>query len=176
MNLQMNPAQKISHLDLFLEKKAGIWDRVVQQGRRYELTPHATLGDHMVYHTRNHALDSLTAGIGTGVGTGVVNALFNGLGGAAAFAHNALVVDPRRKRLFESVVRTDPVVLDALHRNPDASRTLSEAYETMCRFAPSLALDVNAVRSFLREAVIGGAGGVNYATIKTLIETERGLH
>jgi hypothetical protein len=87
----------------------------------------------------------------------------------------SLIVDPKRKQMFESVLRSDPVVHDALTRNPEAAKTLGEAYQTMVRFAPSLSLDVNAVRSFLREAVMGGSGGVNYATIKTLIETEKGL-
>ena len=158
MNLQMNPMQKTSHLDLFLEKKAAASARVS-----------------LPSSIRGHMHDSFTSGVGQGIGGGIAKAILGTLSGGYHAIHDALIVDPKRKALFESVVRTDPVIHDAVTRTPNADKTLAEAFQTMVRFAPSLSLDVNAVRSFLREAVIGGAAGVNYATIKTLIETEKGL-
>ena len=119
--------------------------------------------------------DSFAGGVGQGIGGGIAQAILGVLGDGYQSVHDALIVDPQRKRLFESIVRTDPVIHDAVTRTPHADKTLAEAFQTMVRFAPSLSSDVNAVRSFLREAVIGGAAGVNYATIKTLIETEKGL-
>lgn len=159
MNLQMTPERgfsKLSHssLDLFLTKKAAA---------REQLLP----------AIRGQTFTSFTEGVGKGVGGGVANAILGALGGTLGSAYDSLIVDPRRKRLFESIVRSDPVVSDAVSRNPHATKTLVEAFQTMVRFAPSLSLDVNAVRSFLREAVVGGAAGVNYATIKSLIETEK---
>ncbi len=160
MNLQMNPdMSKISSmasLDVFLEKKAAV---------REKLMP--AIGGSI--HT------SFTEGVGKGVGGGIAQAILGAIGGGIGFVHNSLIVDPKRKRLFESIVRTDPVIHDALTRSPHAQQTLGEAFETMVRFAPSLSLDLNAVRSFLREAVVGGSAGVNYATIKQLIETEKAL-
>jgi hypothetical protein len=41
----------------------------------------------------------------------------------------------------------------------------------MIRFAPVLSTDKNAVRSYLREAVMSGAGP-NYSTIKSLADAE----
>lgn len=48
---------------------------------------------------------------------------------------------------------------------------IEEAFSTMQRFAPTLATDPSAVKSFLREAATSGAG-VNYNTIKLLAEAE----
>ena len=157
MNRQMNPTTKMSSLlGSFLEKKAAAYS-------------------HMMPAIRGHMHESFTGGLGQGIGKSVADAILGVMGGAVGGVHQSLIVDPKRKQMFESVLRSDPVVHDALTRNPEAAKTLGEAYQTMVRFAPSLSLDVNAVRSFLREAVMGGSGGVNYATIKTLIETEKGL-
>lgn len=171
MNLQMNPMHKLSHLEAFLEKKAAARSRMPSTPQ----TPPKTLGN---LHTSigGHLHDSFAGGVGQGIGGGIANAIIGVLGGGFQSLHNSLIVDPKRKALFESVIRSDPVIHDAITRMPDADKTLAEAFQTMVRFAPSLSLDVNAVRSFLREAVVGGAAGVNYATIKTLIETEKGLH
>lgn len=168
MNLQMSPTQtKMSGLDRFLEKKAAARARIAPSGAKSFGSLPSSIGGHM------H--DSFAGGLGQGIGGGIAKAILGVLGGGFSSIHDSLIVDPQRKRLFESVVRTDPVVQDAMTRNPNAEKTLVEAFQTMVRFAPSLSLDVNAVRSFLREAVVGGAVGVNYATIKTLIETEKGL-
>ena len=48
------------------------------------------------------------------------------------------------------------------------------AFETMKRFAPNLATDPNAVRSFLRESATWGEGP-SYATIKNLTDAERSV-
>lgn len=188
MNLQMNPVQKQSSLDSFLEKKAtasyqmhhgpipGATPSVDELVRDMRTKLDAGLHPSLIKPTlATRALSSMIDGLGAGIGQGLVSHLFSGLSGGIDMLKNSLIVDPQRKRLFESVCRTDPVIHDALTRTPRAAQTLAEAYQTMTRFAPSLSMDVNAVRSFLREAVVGGSAGVNYATIKTLIETERGL-
>jgi hypothetical protein len=161
MNLQMNPGRgfdKLS-LDQFLRKK---------EAARMGMLSRLGQGD-IAQGARGHFVE----GLGKGIGGGIADAILGMVGGGIGSVYDSLIVDPQRKRLFESIVRSDPVVHDALSRNPHANRTLAEAYQTMVRFAPSLSLDVNAVRSFLREAVVGGASGVNYATIKSLIETEK---
>lgn len=53
-------------------------------------------------------------------------------------------------------------------------RVLMEAYHTMTRFAPTLSTDKNAVRSFLRQAVMSGTGA-DYSTIKHLADSERAV-
>jgi len=62
---------------------------------------------------------------------------------------------------------------DAVLSNAD-DKVLMEAYHTMSRFAPVLSTDKNAVRSFLRQAVMSG-NGADYSTIKHLADSERAV-
>lgn len=116
----------------------------------------------------------LAEGVGKGLGGLAAGILGAGVGKGVDLLRDRFLLEPKRKELFERLLKSDPVLSDAVHRNPDAKGLLLEAYGTMTRFAPSLALDVNAVRSFLREAVLGGSG-VNYATVKNLVDTERSI-
>lgn len=52
---------------------------------------------------------------------------------------------------------------------------LTDAYHTMVRFAPTLATDKNAVKTFLREAVLMGTGP-NVVSIKQLADAERAVN
>lgn len=113
-------------------------------------------------------------GLGGGLGAGVVGLLAHALGAHWDNTKRVMLDDPRRKALLEQIIRTDSVLRDALERHPDTKPMLLEAYGTMVKFAPTLSMDINAVRSFLREAILSGAG-VNYATIKNLVDTERSI-
>ena len=117
---------------------------------------------------------ALLTGLIGGASTGLVNLLGKTLGDSASRIKNTLFQEPRRKALLESLFKSDPVIKDALARHPDSQGMLLESYGTMTKFAPTLSMDINAVRSFLREAVLGGAG-VNYATIKNLVDTEKAV-
>lgn len=110
-----------------------------------------------------------------GVGQELAKMVMHGAGRAFGAARDAFSTNPARKQLLEKLLASDPVLSDAVRRNPATLEQLMEAYQTMLRYAPSLTVDANAVRSFLREVVLGG-GHVNYATIKNLIETEKSLH
>lgn len=71
-----------------------------------------------------------------------------------------------RQNMFEQLQQEDDVLAQA------EPQQLQEAYHTMVRFAPTLATDKNAVRSFLRESVLYGTGP-NVITIKQLADAER---
>ena len=73
-----------------------------------------------------------------------------------------------REAIIGELKRTDSVLAGA-----DDS-TLMEAYHTMTRFAPVLSTDKNAVRSFLRQAVMSGSGP-DYMSIKLLADSERAV-
>jgi hypothetical protein len=73
-----------------------------------------------------------------------------------------------REAIIGDLKRTDSVLAGA-----DDS-TLMEAYHTMTRFAPVLSTDKNAVRSFLRQAVMSGSGP-DYMSIKLLADSERAV-
>jgi hypothetical protein len=73
-----------------------------------------------------------------------------------------------REAVLGELKRTDPVLANA------DDKTLMEAYHTMTRFAPVLSTDKNAVRSFLRQAVMSGSGP-DFHSIKLLADSERAV-
>jgi hypothetical protein len=73
-----------------------------------------------------------------------------------------------REAIVGKLKKTDSVLAGA----DDA--TLMGAYHSMTRFAPVLSTDENAVRSFLRQAVMTGAGP-DYMSIKLLADAERAV-
>jgi hypothetical protein len=74
-----------------------------------------------------------------------------------------------QRGVFNLLQQDDDVLAQA---DPQA---LQEAYHTMVRFAPTLATDKNAVKTFLRESVLYGTGP-NHVAIKQLAETERAVN
>ena len=120
-------------------------------------------------------MEGFTGGISGGIGKALAETAFSALGKGIGMLKDYFITDPKRQALLESLMKTDPIIHDAVSRDPKAKEMLLEAYGTMCRFAPTLSTDINAARSFLRETVLGGSG-VNYAIIKSLIETEKALH
>lgn len=184
MNLEADPMRGFSKLsiDSFLEKKAAGYSKSWAHEQfgvrpdRMRAAWRAQTAPAISRSVRENLVSSIGEGIGGGIGSGIAGAVMGSIGKGLSALHEMLIIDPKRKQLFESIMRSDPIIADAVERNHDAAKTLVEAYTTMVRFAPGLSLDVNAVRSFLREAVIGGTAGVNYATIKSLIETEKALH
>jgi hypothetical protein len=73
-----------------------------------------------------------------------------------------------RHAILGDLKRTDPVLASA------DDKVLMEAYHTMARFAPVLSTDKNAVRSFLRQAVMSGSGP-DYMSIKLIADSERSV-
>jgi len=73
-----------------------------------------------------------------------------------------------REAIIGDLKRSDSVLANA------DDKTLMEAYHTMARFAPVLSTDKNAVRSFLRQAVMAGSGP-DFMSIKLLADSERAV-
>lgn len=73
-----------------------------------------------------------------------------------------------RSAILGELRREDPVLAGA------DDRVLMESYHTMTRFAPTLSTDKNAVRSFLRQAVMSGSGP-DFMSIKHLADSERAV-
>jgi hypothetical protein len=150
MTAYHDPSQEVlASLDEFLEKKA------------------AAAAPFSVGQEVTKGLISSGVGLLTGMLAGTLGHSLSNMG-------NTLFKEPKRKALLDSLFKSDPVIKDALARHPDSQTMLLEAYGTMVKFAPHLSLDINATRSFLREAVLGGSG-VNYATIKNLVDTEKSI-
>jgi len=72
-------------------------------------------------------------------------------------------------QVFADVSKSDELLATA------DKKSLQNSFNTMQRFAPTLATDPNAVRAFLREAATTGSG-VNYNTIKLLADAERAVN
>lgn len=73
-----------------------------------------------------------------------------------------------REAIIGDLKKTDSVLANA------DDTTLMEAYHTMTRFAPVLSTDKNAVRSFLRQAVMSGSGP-DFMSIKLISDAEHSV-
>lgn len=170
MQARQNPERDVTaSLDTFLEKRAAR-SSATSYLSSSKTTSYA--GDVI------HGLQTSGRGIGGDLAKGFAVAAGHGIAGLAGAAidlgKDLLVTQPRRRQVFESVLRQDQVIADFIRRGEENLALLTDAYATLCRFAPSLATDANVVRSYLREVALGG-GGVNYVTVKSLIETEKSL-
>lgn len=108
---------------------------------------------------------SFAKAVGSEVGQSTVG-LFGDMLSKGLSSISAIPRNMARENMFEELQQQDDVLSQA---DPAA---LQEAYHTMVRFAPTLATDKNAVRSFLRESVLYGAGP-NVITIKQLADAEQ---
>ena len=103
--------------------------------------------------------------VGSETGKQVVGLASDLISKALHGAEETFSLTPARQSIFNKLREQDPI----LARADDA--TLSSAFDTMARFAPTLSTDANAVRSFLREAITTG-GGPSYLTIRSLADAE----
>lgn len=106
-----------------------------------------------------------------GISKGVADAgasLLKDVASKAVTAVGAAGQRAARAAILDSLKQEDPI----LSQHDD--QALMEAYHTMVRFAPTLSTDKNAVRSFLRQAVMSGSGP-DYASIKLLADTEHAV-
>ena len=78
-----------------------------------------------------------------------------------------LNLEPSHKSVLKTVLK------DEVISNADEAM-ITSAFETMKRFAPNLAADENATRSFLREHAIYGTGP-SYASLKNLADAEQAV-
>jgi len=114
------------------------------------------------------AAESFATSVGKQVGIGSI-ALLGDMISKAVHVPAELMAGKERQSIFDLLRKEDDVIARA-----DKSQ-LAEAYHTMARFAPTLATDKNAVKTFLRESVLYGAGP-NPMAIKQLAEAEEAVN
>ncbi len=73
---------------------------------------------------------------------------------------------PKQRQTFDHVMGSDPELHGA-----DRGK-LEEAFGSLKRFGPSMAMDRNATRTFLRQAMMSG-GNLDFATLRMLSEIEK---
>ena len=114
------------------------------------------------------AAKSFATETGKQVARGTVNLFADMLSKAVALPTNA--IQSRAQKGIFNILQTEDDVLS--QADP---QQLQETYHTMVRFAPTLATDKNAVRTFLRESVLYGTGP-NHVAIKQLAEAEHAVN
>lgn len=107
------------------------------------------------------------AAFGKELGTMGAN-LLRDIASKAQSAVGSIGENAARKAIIDQIKKEDPVLAQA------EDKTLMEAYHTMVRFAPTLSTDKNAVKNFLRHAVMSGSGP-DFIAIKLLADTERAV-
>lgn len=112
--------------------------------------------------------DSYAKSVGKELGKKTVGLLGDVLSKAIQ-APSELFGSRARAGVFEMLKKEDDVISQA---DP---QQLAESYHTMVRFAPTLATDKNAVKTFLRESTLYGTGP-NFMSIKQLAEAERAIN
>lgn len=113
------------------------------------------------------AAEQFAKSVGNEVGKSSVG-LLGDLLSKAITAPAKVLAGRERQSIFDILQQEDDVIGRA------DKQQLAEAYHTMARFAPTLATDKNAVKTFLRESVLYGTGP-NPMGIKQLAEAERAV-
>lgn len=119
------------------------------------------------FNPKNLALHIGGAALASGLGV-VGASLLKDMMAKAKSAVGSIGQDAARKAVLDQLKKEDPILAMA------DDKVLMEAYHTMARFAPTLSTDKNAVRSFLRQAVMNGVGP-DYMAIKLLADSERSV-
>ena len=96
--------------------------------------------------------------LGTALSSGI-----SGLGSMQA-RHQA-------SQVFQQLIQSDPQISQAYHENP---QQVQQAWDTITRFAPTIASDVNGARSYLRQAIMSGSGPDPHM-IQMLADAERSV-
>lgn len=119
-------------------------------------------------NVEEEAAKSLAMSLGKQTGIAAVN-LFGDLLSKAREGLSGFMKSRAGLSIFNELRKEDEEIAGA---DP---ALLTDAYHTMVRFAPTLATDKNAVKTFLREAVLMGTGP-NVVTIKQLADAERAVN
>lgn len=111
-------------------------------------------------------MENFLKGLGGQAGKTVADMGRQGIESAGGAMQNAMVDRPKQRNVLNNLTSEDEILSGV---NPE---DINQAYGTLSRFAPTLATDPNAVRSFLREAATTG-GGADYASIANLARAEQ---
>ncbi|MHA1302090.1 MAG: hypothetical protein ACTSPI_00110 [Candidatus Heimdallarchaeaceae archaeon] len=112
------------------------------------------------------ALKSLVTGAGGELGKSVARGMSKIIDKLIAKNTETVFATPRRKMILEQLRREDEYI-----KKIPLKQTL-EAYHTMIEHAPTLSMDKNAVKSFLRSIAMSPEGGVDWNTIKGIADAE----
>lgn len=121
------------------------------------------LGKLMNWNIRAGLADGIGKGVGTAIGKTFIETPVEA---ATKYLTKRFSTDPKQLKALNEAIEGDDVL-----GSSDRSK-IDSAHSTLKRFSPSLAEDPNAVRSYLRTAVMSH-GGVDLATIRMLLDAEK---
>lgn len=134
-------------------------------GRRIHKTMEPSIRDRA--NLDEEAATAYAKSVGKELGTKTVG-LLSDIVSKAVQVPSTVLSSRARAGIFQTLQQEDDVIAQA---DP---QQLAEAYHTMVRFAPTLATDKNAVKTFLRESVLYGTGP-NFMSIKQLADAEHAV-
>jgi len=106
-------------------------------------------------------VEKMMEGLGTGIGKGIYSDVRLAI---ASLLDKSRKLSNQQKTFIIAVIKEDYIL-----KKRDPKRIVSH-YETLVKMAPSIALDKNAVVSFLRESTAYDL--INTMTLRTLVELE----
>lgn len=115
-------------------------------------------------------LSTATGRVGGAAGDIVGNRVTKLIGNLTKKRFDTLYASPRRQEILKTLHKEDELIKEL-----PKQRAL-EAYHSMTKVAPTISLDKNAVKSFLREIAISPEGGINWNTLKGLAEAESSVN
>jgi hypothetical protein len=112
--------------------------------------------------------DQLIAGMPTEAHTEANKELGRMHARASFMNSRATLLSGTHTKILKELLRTDSVISGA------DKDVMASSFTTMTTFAPNLAADINAARSFLRASAESGSGP-SFATLQTLADAERSI-
>ncbi len=117
-----------------------------------------------------NVLGTVTGRVGGAAGDIIGNRVNKLIGNLTKKRFDTLYASPRRQEILKTLHKEDELIKEL-----PKQRAL-EAYHSMTKVAPTISLDKNAVKSFLREIAISPEGGINWNTLKGLAEAENSVN
>lgn len=157
-----------------VQKFAAAWqERVRQETGRYERFAARKLGEKTAGLGPGQSFGaSMLGSFGEALTKSIAQHLFAApLNKAFEIIDKKLYLEPKQKNVLQAAIQSDPVLARAMQETPEI---VTSAYKTLKQFAPSMTVDPNSVKNFLRQAVVMG-GQIDFATIKLLAEAEKNV-
>lgn len=163
----------------FMQKRAGAMLPIAVGTQIPSIVENAMNRARRTEHILEEGAEGKLAGAFGDIKAEMPGAFGKGLGGGAAVAVGVGAMKllssikhfgdgGKREEILRNLKKTDPVISQA------DGKVIAESYASMARFAPVLSTDVNAVRSFLRQAVMSGSGP-DFMSLKLLGDAEKSV-
>jgi hypothetical protein len=136
-----------------------LYESVTPEADRYRLS-----------QAPEEGIKAFTKQLGTDMGKGLSSSVSGLVSGFVDKNKSVLLNMPQRKAILDALRREDPMI-----KNLPIQEAIG-AYNSMIKVAPTLSLDKNAVKSFLRTVSTAPGAGVDWNTLKGLADAEASMN